>query len=470
MAPCRSIPIVLLLAAAGAGCRQVAPRPLDPVASAAGLERRSLDEPALREVLARHLRAPPEPWPLERWGLEELTLAALHLHPGLGVARASAAVAGAHVGAAGQRPNPTLAVLPQRVSNAAAGISPWLAAAQIDWTIETAGKRGDRVAAARARAGAARLGVVSEAWRIRGRVYRALVTLAAAERRRRVAAEVRSAQARLVALFEDRLARGGISRAELEPQRLALVRASAGLAAAERRILEARAELAAAIGTPGASLAGVAVAFPLGISPPGLAEVTAAAARREALVGRSDVRALLDEYAAAESDLRLELAKQVPDLRLGPAYEFDQGANKWGLALSLELPLLSRNQGGIDEALARRAEVAARFEALQARVIAEVDGALARLRGSQAEWREASRLVDGARRRRRLAAAALEKGAADRARVLGAELELGAAEASLVDAQQRFHLAAAALEQAVQPERLFVAAVLDAPVRDGAAP
>ncbi len=455
----RSIPVLLLLAAAGPGCRQVAPRPVDPVETAAALEQRSLAAPALRDLLARHLAAPPERWPLERWGLEELTLAALLFQPELGVARASAAVARAHVGAAGQRPNPTLSVLPQRVSNPAAGISPWLAAAQIDWPIETAGKRGYRIDAARARAGAARLGIRTEAWRLRRRVYEAVVKLVAARRSRAAAVRLRAAQERLVALFEDRLARGAISRAELEPQRLALVRARAELAAAERRSLEARAALAAAVGVPRAALDRVRVVFPLASVPPGLAEVTAAAARRAALIGRSDVRALLDEYAAAESDLRLELAKQVPDLHLGPAYEFDQGANKWGLALSVELPLLSRNQGGIDEAQARRAEVAVRFEALQARVIAEVEAASARLRGAEVERSEARRLVEVARRRRQLARAALERGAADRAAVLGAEVELGAAETALVGAEERLHLAAAALEQAVQPKRRFLAAL-----------
>src|SRR5262249_54268493 len=146
--------------------------------------------------------------------------------------------------------------------------------------------------------------------------------------------------------------------------------------------VEARAALAAAIGTSTAALEAIEVAYDLDAPPAGLEEL-GGEARRSALLGRSDLLAMLAEYDAAEQDLRLELAKQYPDLHVGPGYEFDQGANKWGLALSLELPVLSQNQGAIDEAVARRAEVAVRFEARQAQVIREVDTADAALRGAR---------------------------------------------------------------------------------------
>ena len=67
------------------------------------------------------------------------------------------------------------------------------------------------------------------------------------------------------------------------------------------------------------------------------------------------------------NDLRLEIARQYPDLHLNPGYEFDQADSKWALGLSIELPLLNQNQGPIAEAEARRLESAARFESLQAR-------------------------------------------------------------------------------------------------------
>ena len=104
--------------------------------------------------------------------------------------------------------------------------------------------------------------------------------------------------------------------------------------------------------------------------------MTTAEVRRNALVARADVLAALSDYAAAESALQLEIARQYPDIHFGPTYQFDQGDNMWSLALSAELPLVNRNQGPIAEAKAHRAEAAARLNALQAKVLAEIDGAV----------------------------------------------------------------------------------------------
>src|SRR6185436_12086335 len=65
-----------------------------------------------------------------------------------------------------------------------------------------------------------------------------------------------------------------------------------------------------------------------------------------------------------------------PDIHLNPGYQWDQGENKWQLGVSMELPVLNRNQGPIAEAKAKRDEAAARFLALQSRVISEIDRAL----------------------------------------------------------------------------------------------
>ena len=68
-----------------------------------------------------------------------------------------------------------------------------------------------------------------------------------------------------------------------------------------------------------------------------------------------------------------EVAKQYPDVRLSPGYQYDQGDNEWSLGLSVDLPILNQNQGGIAEAEARRTEAAAKFNAIQAKVVAEID-------------------------------------------------------------------------------------------------
>ena len=83
-------------------------------------------------------------------------------------------------------------------------------------------------------------------------------------------------------------------------------------------------------------------------------DLTSAEAREQALLGRADILAALAEYAASQSALQLEMAKQYPDIHLNTGYEYDQGLQKWGLlGLGTELPLLNRNQGPIAEASAR---------------------------------------------------------------------------------------------------------------------
>jgi len=439
-------------------CEHVEPAPLVPASRADAAEGRRLDAPEVREALERVLGPGAAPRADAPWTLVQLTVAALALRPELRLARASAAVAGAHVETAGARPNPTLSVLPQRVANASSGASPWLAVVQLDWPLETAGKRDDRLAAAQARTDAAELSVRDTVWRIRREVYAALAKLAAADVRHAQLARTAAAQNDLVELLERQVEAGAASESAVAPERVAQVQLEADRSAAQRQRDEARAALAAAVGVPQASLAGVAFDFSLDALPEDVEGLASGAARRAALLGRSDVLALLAEYDAAEADLRLELAKQIPDLHLGPGFEYDQGLRKWGLGVWIELPVMYQNQGGIAEASARRAQVEARFDTLQAQVIAQVDGAVAGLRGASGEVEALRAVVAATERQRARARAAVDAGASARGSLLVAELAADRALLSLVDAQERMQLAAAQLEQAVQPTRAFVPA------------
>src|SRR5206468_6717230 len=117
-------------------------------------------------------------------------------------------------------------------------------------------------------------------------------------------------------------------------------------------------------------------------------------ARRESLHARSDILAALAKYHAAQSALELEIAKQVPDFHLGPGYQYDQGPNKWTLAISFELPVFHRNEAAIAEALARRVEAAAQFTLVQSQAIAAIDAAVAAqtAAAAQLEDRKSTRL------------------------------------------------------------------------------
>src|SRR5207247_6717224 len=129
---------------------------------------------------------------------------------------------------------------------------------------------------------------------------------------------------------------------------------------AAKAALLARVSLADALGMGTAGLGGAKFSFAAFEGTPG----RRIAHRRAALTHRADVLAALADYAAAEATLRLEIAKQYPDIHLNPGYQLDEGTNKWTVGLGLTLPVLNHNQGAIGEAEAKRKEAAASFEAV----------------------------------------------------------------------------------------------------------
>ena len=100
----------------------------------------------------------------------------------LDLARARWAVAEAGVITAGHRPNPAVGFSPIYVSNAAGNTLPWLFGLNFDIPIETAGKRGYRIAQARQLSAAAQFNIALVAWQVRSRVRASLLSLLAAER------------------------------------------------------------------------------------------------------------------------------------------------------------------------------------------------------------------------------------------------------------------------------------------------
>ena len=432
-------------------CQHIPPRPVSPVDTAAALESRSLDDPALAAFLAVGDGHAPAEWPLRRWDLDALTLAALYFEPGFGIVRAHAEVARAAVKTAAARPNPSISIAPQYSVNPMGAVSPWLTTVNFDWPIETAGKRQRRIEHAESTAEAAHEAIWVDAWRVRRTLASSLVTRAAAERQRdSLRAEV-AAQRRLVALIEDRQREGAAAAGDIAPLRFALLQATTDQAAAEAQVGDAFARVAAAIGVPVAALDGIALPDGFdGAESEVLSNLAPAEARRRAMLERFDVRQAVAEYAAVEAKLRLELARQYPDLRLGPSYEFDQGQNKWGVTLALDLPILDRNQGPIAEAVAAREEAAAKLLATQASALAEVEQAVARRAGAITRDESARAAVSNRDANLARARSALRLGALDRAGELAAEVERVRAVRAAADAKSALDQALVDLEAAIQ--------------------
>jgi outer membrane protein, heavy metal efflux system len=430
-----------------AGCARFEPRPIAPTETAARFQQRSLADAAFRSYVETNLERELTNWPSQRWDLELLTLAAFYYQPSLDVARARWGVATAGKITAGERPNPTLSVTP--AYNTTTKIpSPWIVTPSLDIPIETAGKRGYRIAQAQQLSEVARLNIASVAWQVRSAVRRSLVSLDAAQATEALLQEQQKIQTENLRLLELQHQAGAISAFELTQARVAADSTRLAWRDSERQTAEARAQLAQAIGVPVRALDGLEFCFDSLHAMP--TEVDSAEVRRQALLNRADLLGALAEYAASQSALQLEIAKQYPDIHLSPGYEYDQGDNKWSLGLSVTLPVFNHNQGAIAEAQARRTEAAARFNALQATVLAEIDLAFAGYQAALHKQADAEAMLVDLQRQEKSARALLEAGEISRTELAGLQLQFSTAALARQDALTKAAQASGQLEDAIQ--------------------
>lgn len=427
-----------------AGCVTDRPEPISPARTAATLETRSLGAARL-DVFLRS--ATPIPTTARVWNIETLTLAAVYFHPDLEVAYARLAVARAAIVTARQRPNPTLSLSALYDSP-----PPLTIGFALDFLLETFGKRGARTAQAKALADAARHDVATAAWQVRGGVRTALIDLWAAQRRAEFGRSRLQLEAQLVGLLERRLALGEASALDVARERINRDQFTIAVRDADSAASTARARLATAIGVPARALDGVVIDLTAFDMPPNLdAHIGEGELRGRALTGRTDVRASLAQYAAAQSALGLALAGRYPNIALAPGYTYDQGVHKIGLSgLSLELPIFNRNQGPIAEAVARRAQAAASFTALQAQIIGAIDTAAVAYRTAGQAVTTTTALLDAQQRRQARTAKLFAAGQIDRPTLLTGSLEVGAIQLSTIDAAIAQRQALGAIEDALQ--------------------
>lgn len=439
--------VVPLLAGAGllvlAGCAHYQPRPLAAQQTAADFDARTLAEVGLKQFVEANLSRELSAWPPASWDFNTLSLAAFFFHPDLDVARARWGVAQAGKVTAGERPNPTASFAPGY--NSTVG-PPWILGLNFDIPIETAGKRGYRLAQAKQLSEVARLNIATVAWQVRSRVRRSLLDLQLARETEQLLKQQHAVQAALVKLLEGQLAAGAVTPFEVSQARIAHDTTRLALHDAERQAAEARAQLADALGVPARALDGVNLASDNSQPPP----LPSPDVRRQALLNRADILGALAEYAAAQSALQLEIAKQFPDVHLGPGYELDQTDNKWSLGLSVTLPVFNQNQGAIAEAQARRIEAAARFTALQARVLGEIDRATATYRALLAKTATADALLARLQKQEQATKQMIAAGELSKLALLTVQLELNTGLLARLDVQLKTRQALAALEDAVQ--------------------
>jgi cobalt-zinc-cadmium efflux system outer membrane protein len=428
------------------GCAHYQAKPISLDETAKAFEGRSLTNAEMEKFVAAARPGVPSS-PIEKWDFESLALAAVLYQPAFRLVQAQSETATAGKITARARPNPTLTASPGYDFSATGGANPWIPAFNFDLPVETAGKRGKRMAQAARLEEAARLDVTTAAWQTRAAVRGAMIELWFGLRREELIANQLTNQSALVRFLEQRVEAGAIARNEILPMQVTRVKLESDLALARTAVAQGRVKLAESIGVSAKALDGARI--DLASAARGFA-AEKAEFKDEALRHRADILAALARYEAAQAALRLEIAKQYPDVHFGPAYQWDQGDHKWNLAIGVELPIFNRNQGLIAEAEAKRAEAAARVIETQTRALAEIEQAAAALRAAREELERAGRTRETLGQVVASMRAQFEAGAADQVDLRTALVEESAANAAALDAEMRAAAAAAQLENALQ--------------------
>jgi cobalt-zinc-cadmium efflux system outer membrane protein len=450
-----------ILFLSGCAVQRYRPAPIVARATASRFESRNLADANLQSFVEQNLGHPVSPWPPATWDLQTLSLAALYFNPALDSARARVAGTEAALVTAGARPNPSLSIAP--------GIpTPYLLTLDFSIPIETAGKRGHRIQVASSLDQAARFDLADSAWTVRSGVRVALVNYILASQTLelfRSEAKVRGDQ---VNILEQIFSAGEITRFDVDLSRTELYKTQLAVSATEGQVGEARAALAAAIGIPVAGLQEARFSWPGIENPPSAESFSPEEIQRNAVLNRLDIRRSLAQYAAAEAGVQLEIAKQYPDINIGPGYTYEETHNFFTVGFSTTVPLFNRNQGPIGEAEARRKEAAAAFLERQAQVIARSERAVASYTGALNELIAAESLRKFQENQLQAVRQAIQVGADNRLSLDNLEIQSWVLTRARLDPLTRAQRALGDLEDAVQrpldPTGMFITITPESPV------
>ena len=372
-----------------------------------------------------------------------ISLAALYFNPALELPRAHVATANAAIRTAAAKPNPTFDLVP--------GVpAPYLLTTDILFMIETAGKRERRVRLAQNVDEAAKLDLADSAWSVVIGVRQAALNYLLTARGLELVRNEEKIREDQVGILERILSAGEITRLNVDPARIDLSKTQVGIQTAEGQVADAKAALAAAIGIPLAALDSVAFSWPEMDTPPQPESLSVGEVRRDAVINRLDIRRSLAQYAAAESNVQSEIAKQYPNFNIGPGYTFEERDSFFTVGFSTTLPVFNRNQGPIAEAEGRRKEAAAAFLQVQAQVIEKSERALAVYTAALKEVSAAQRLYQLQQSQLQAVERSIRAGADSRLSLDAVQIELSTLARARLDALGRAQTALGDLEDAVQ--------------------
>jgi outer membrane protein TolC len=443
-----------------AGCIHYSPRPLAPGQLATTFADRRLDEPRLREFLDTHLPARAGLWPRRSWDRADLLVAMLYFNSAIAEGSASLQLAAAGSRTARERPNPTVSLLTEyanegdqltQYASQHGGAPLWLFGLTPDIPLDVGTKRAARIAVADLTAEQARYDFMEVVWKERLALRRALLDLLMTQREVALLETVHTDRQAQLEMARSRLEAGAASHGDLDRLVADAVADEQRLHDARRRVSAARGALAASIGVPVDALEGLSLSWDRLEDPHEIDQSLLGRWRDEALLARADVHSAVVGYSVAEESLRLEVAKQFPQIHIGPAYTWDHGVHRYQFNLSMEVPILNQHQGAIGEAEARRAQAGARLEGTVATAYGEIDEgirqwhlALERVADARGPVYQAAQHIFEETQR------GFEAGNNDRTELVAARVARSLAELQILDAVRTAQETLAVLEDAMR--------------------
>jgi cobalt-zinc-cadmium efflux system outer membrane protein len=358
-------------------------------------ERRSINLAAHREAFLSGATLPDEAAAAltsaeseSRVGVIAAEEVALLLNPQLRLARWQAGVARASADNAGLWDDPTIGIdLSKLLEGPSQG---WEVLGSVGLTIPLSGRLSLERDAAQSLTEVERARIAVLEWETRGAVREAYFTWCGAYAACQEERAFSERLARILTLVEILAARGELARVEARLFQIEEVEAAGKLAELEASVARARVELLRVIGlAPTAKVEFDPSAFASEeISRDAQAAdagSVAESAPAEHFGKHPSIAFAEAEYEAAERALALEVAKQYPDLQIGPGYGEQDGDRQFVLGLGIALPIFNANRQGIAESEAQRevarvaAEIAVESLVVE-RAAAEIELAAVRAR------------------------------------------------------------------------------------------
>jgi outer membrane protein TolC len=367
---------LLCLSVTACGFQEYIAKPIDTAALTQKIAGRRADNDQFHQYLINN-GYPSARLPIQQWELDDLIHCALFFNPSLDIARAQWRSAEAAKLTAAEMRLPAIGGQYSKSNNASEEISPHAYGLSIEVPIETANKRNIRIESAQHLSEAAKLRIAQAAWQLRNDVAKTFNEYQANRQQVKLLSKEQRYRQDVVAIYQKRIDLGESSNIELSKAKLQLQTLNTELESKQRNHLVLLSRLANSLGLPLAQVEQMQITDTADTKLP--TTPTPADLQTRALLNRLDIRIALERYAVAEAKLKLEIAKQYPDIVISPGYAYEFGDKIWSLGLSSLMTILTKNKLAIAEATQLREVEAKQFEALQTNVIAEINVANARL-------------------------------------------------------------------------------------------